>query len=61
MQVAFAQDDSPPALSKVIKLAGVTYNLYTQSMPHFGQVTFLGFIYSLKFNELKLDICVWDI
>ncbi|KAM7497029.1 hypothetical protein LguiA_021443 [Lonicera macranthoides] len=37
LQVAFAQDDSPAALSKVIKLAGVTYNLYTQSMPHFGQ------------------------
>ncbi|KAM7497024.1 hypothetical protein LguiA_021438 [Lonicera macranthoides] len=36
LQVAFALDDSPAALSKVIKLAGVTYNLYKQSMPQFA-------------------------
>ncbi|KAA8544433.1 hypothetical protein F0562_022527 [Nyssa sinensis] len=38
MQVAFAPRDPPPVkISRRVKLAGVAYNLYIQSIPHFGQ------------------------
>ncbi|THG15142.1 hypothetical protein TEA_005502 [Camellia sinensis var. sinensis] len=37
-QVAFSpRDPQPMQLSQIIKLAGVTYNLYTKSIPYFGQ------------------------
>ncbi|GMP91893.1 hypothetical protein CsSME_00042366 [Camellia sinensis var. sinensis] len=36
--VAFSpRDPQPMQLSQIIKLAGVTYNLYTKSTPYFGQ------------------------
>ncbi|XP_077248923.1 putative apyrase 6 [Tasmannia lanceolata] len=38
MQVIFASREPPPMdFSQMLKLAGVTYNLYSQSMLHFGQ------------------------
>ncbi|KAL7202914.1 hypothetical protein ACSBR1_034383 [Camellia fascicularis] len=38
LQVAFSpRDPRPMQLSQIIKLAGVTYNLYTKSIPYFGQ------------------------
>ncbi|XP_042511824.1 probable apyrase 6 [Macadamia integrifolia] len=38
VQVTFAPEDLPPVeFSRMLKIAGVTYNLYTQSMLHFGQ------------------------
>ncbi|XP_043711290.1 probable apyrase 6 [Telopea speciosissima] len=37
-QVTFAPREPPPIeFSRMLKIAGVTYNLYTQSMLHFGQ------------------------
>ncbi|KAK9280155.1 hypothetical protein L1049_013842 [Liquidambar formosana] len=38
MQVAFAPREPPPMqFLRIIKFAGVTYNLYVQSLPQFGQ------------------------
>ncbi|XP_028068380.1 probable apyrase 6, partial [Camellia sinensis] len=38
LQVAFSpRDPQPMQLSQIIKLVGVTYNLYTKSIPYFGQ------------------------
>lgn len=49
MQVAFAPMEPPPKqFLRTIKLAGVTYNLYTQSMPQFGQDAAWEALYELQ-------------
>lgn len=54
MQVSFASDESLPSnFSKAIRMAGVTYNLHTQSLQQFGQDKIWKLLQEKNSQELR--------